>query len=94
MKTVGVKLSDEQAEALTVAAARRGLTVSAALWALLRQATADFTDFSALADAPARKRGKERKPRAEDELARCFANGESLPDLLDRFDRPRRRRAG
>lgn len=48
MKTIGVKLSDEQAEAITVAAARRGMTVSAAVWALLRQATADFMDFSML----------------------------------------------
>ena len=94
MKTIGVKLSSDQAEAITVAAARRGLTVSAALYALLRQATADFTDFSALKDAPPRKRGRTGKPKAEDELATCFANGDSLPELLDRFDRPRRIKRG
>lgn len=94
MKTICVKLSDEQAEAITVAAARQGMTVSTALWALLSQATADFTDFAALNDAPPRKRGRERKPRATEELSRLFANGDTLPELFDRFDRPRTRRRG
>lgn len=94
MKTVGVKLSDEQAEAIIAAAARKGLTVSAALWVLLRQATRDFMDFSALDSAQPRKRGRERKPHSAEELGQLFANGETLAELLDRFDRPRKRQRG
>lgn len=94
MKTIGVKLSDEQAEAIQVAAARKGLTVSAAPWVLLRQATADFTDFSALDSAQPRKRGRGSKPHSAEELSQLFANGETLAELLDRFERPRRRQRG
>lgn len=93
MKTIGVKLRDDQAEAFQIAAARHGLTVSAAMAVILRQTTADFQDFSALDGAKQPKRGRASKPRATEELAEYFANGETLEDLIDRFERPRKRRA-
>jgi hypothetical protein len=33
------------------------------------------------------------KPKATEELSRYFANGETITDLMVRFERPRRRRA-
>lgn len=88
MKTIAVKLNDEQAEALQVAAARRGLTTSAALAHLLCEATAGFTDFAALDAAPHRKRGRQRETGAAavETLDALLASGETLADLFERFD--------
>lgn len=93
MKTIGIKLNDIDAEKFQIAAIHRGLTVSAAIAAILRQATNDFQDFSVLNGVTQPKRGRASKPRASEELAECFANGETIADLLKRFDHPRRRRA-
>lgn len=90
MRTIGVKLQSEQAEAFQVAAIRHGLTVSAAIAAILREATADFTDFSCLEGVEQPKRGRAAKVKAKEQLTACFANGETVEELFDRFERKRR----
>ncbi len=92
-RTIAVKLHDDQAEAFQVAAARRGLTISAAIAAILRQATNDFQDFAILDGVKQPKRGRAGKPKAAEELSSYFANGENITDLMGRFERPRKRRA-
>lgn len=94
MTTIAVKLKNDEAEAFQVAAARRGLTTSAALAAILRQATSDFRDFGVLDGVTQPKRGRLARPRAAEELSKCFADGETVTELFERFDRPRKRRGG
>lgn len=58
MKTVAVKLTEQQAQALAGAAERYGLTTSAAIAALLASATDNYADFRMLGSAEPRKRGR------------------------------------
>lgn len=58
MKTVAVKLTEQQAQVLASAAERYGLTTSAAIAALLASATDNYADFRALGSAEPRKRGR------------------------------------